>query len=124
MKKNRKVGAILIGLVVGAISYWFQPYNQTEIAGISIWLIMGAGSFIGALVYSFLLESKAHKIALPLTIGVLIAILSRILYDTILWDPTSHNLAPFEFIFAIIACFPSALVGAFIGSFIPISFKS
>jgi hypothetical protein len=42
----------------------------------------------------------------------------HIIYDTILWDPTSHNLAPFEIIFAGIATLPTAFTGAYLGVFI------
>lgn len=124
MKKYLKLIPFLIGLFIGIITYWFQPYNQTELGGISIWLIIGALSFIGALIFSFLNEPKAFRLAFFISLGVLLANLIRICYDIQFWDPTSHNLAPFELIFAFVCSFPSALVGAYIGAFIPISFKS
>lgn len=124
MKNYLKLSPLLIGLVIGAITYWFQPYNQTELAGMSLWLILGALAFMAALIYSFLNEPKALRLAFFLSLGVLLGNLIRIIYDIQFWDPSSHNLAPFELILAFVCSFPSALIGAYIGLAITLKLKS
>lgn len=107
--------ATLTGIFIGVLAYWFQPYNQTTLFGVNIWLIMGIGAFLGALVLMTFLTGKPIKTALLIVLGVVIAVLARILYDTLLWDPTSHNLAPFEILWAVFATAPGAFSGAFLG---------
>jgi uncharacterized membrane protein YfcA len=109
---------LLAGLTIGALAYWFQPYNQTTVLGLNMWLIMAIGALLASALLIHYLDQKPPKIALRVTLGVLLAILARILYDTILWDPTSHNLAPLEIIFAGIATLPAAFAGAYLGVFI------
>ena len=49
MKAKVKIWIIIVGLIIGGISYWFQPYNQTTVLGIHIYLILSVGAFLGAL---------------------------------------------------------------------------
>jgi uncharacterized membrane protein YfcA len=109
---------LLAGLLIGALAYWFQPYNQTTVLGLNMWLIMAIGAFLASALLIRYLYQKPPKIAMRVTLGVLLAILARIIYDTTLWDPTSHNLAPLEIIIAGIATLPCAFAGAYLGGFI------
>ena len=106
---------LLVGLATGGLAYWFQPYNQTTVLGVNMWLIMGVGAFLESFIILIFFKEKPLKIVLPLVLGVIIAVLFRIIYDTIFWDSTSHNLAPFEILFAAVVTFPSALFGSYLG---------
>lgn len=114
---EHKIGssATLTGILIGGLAYWFQPYNQTTLLGVNIWLIMGIGAFLGALLLIIFLRGKPSKIALLVALGVVIAIFARILYDTLFWDSTSHNLAPFELLLAGFVTVPCAFTGVYLG---------
>lgn len=105
---------ILIGVIIGAISYWFNPYNDLYFLGIHIWILMGVGAFLGAILSRLLFLTKTSKCALFLTLGILISVLLRIIYDITFWDPTSHNLAPFEIIIAALITLPASFLGSFL----------
>ena len=114
--KNRiRIGITLVGLVIGGIAYWFQPYNQDTVLGINMWLIMSMGAFIASFLLMLFLNEKPLKIALLVSLGVALAVLARIIYDTTFYDSTSHNLAPFEIIICGIITIPSAFVGVYLG---------
>ncbi len=115
METKVKLGNIGVGLIIGGIAYWFQPYNQMTVLGLNIWLIMSIGSFIASAFIMLYLKEKPLKIALFVSLGVALAILARIIYDTIFWDSTSHNLAPFEIIIGGIVTIPSAIAGVYVG---------
>lgn len=115
MKQFPRISATVIGIFIGGIAYWFQPYNQTTVLGVNIWMIMGVGAFLGALLLMIFLQEKPSRTALLVTLGVIIAIFARILFDTLFWDPTSHNLAPFELILAGCVTAPGAFIGVYLG---------
>ena len=115
METKVKLGIIGVGLIIGGIAYWFQPYNQMTVLGLNIWLIMSIGSFIASAFIMLYLKEKPLKIALFVSLGVALAILARIIYDTIFWDSTSHNLSPFEIIIGGIVTIPSAIAGVYVG---------
>lgn len=114
MKNKVSIGITLVGLIIGGISYWFQPYGQLQIIGSFIPVIWSLGAFLGSLILMIVLNKKPPKIALLISLGVMLAILARIIYDTTFWDSTSHNLAPFEIIICGFVTIPSAFVGVFV----------
>jgi hypothetical protein len=118
MKNNGVFWVILLGIVVGGFSYWFNAYNQLFVAGINIYHIMGIGAFLGSIIMSYSLSMKPSKIALSMSIGIIIAILVRIFFDVTFIDSTSHNLAPFEIIIAACIVFPSAFVGSLLSKLV------
>jgi len=114
MKTKITILLILIGILIGAISYWFQPYNQLNVFGVHTRLIWSLGAFFGSLLLYILVDEKPFKIALLISLGVMLAIIFRIIYDTIFWDSTSHNLAPFEVIVCGMVTIPSAFAGSYL----------
>ena len=123
MKAKVKIWIIIVGLIIGGISYWFQPYNQTTVLGIHIYLILSVGAFLGALFLMIFINKKPSQISLFLTLGMTLAILARIIYDTIFWDSTSHSLAPFEIIIGALIIMPCAFAGSFLALLIKKIFK-
>lgn len=87
---------LLAGLLIGALAYWFQPYNQTTVLGLNMWLIMAIGALLASALLIHYLDQNPPKIALRVTLGVLLAILARIIYDTTLWDPPLTTLLPLK----------------------------
>ena len=118
MKNKKGIMSVFVGLIIGGLAYWFQPYNQDTVLGVNIWLIMGLGTFLASLLLIIFLNTKPPKMALFVSLGVIFAVLSRIIYDTIFWDSTSHNLAPLEIIFAGFVTIPSTFIGVYLGSLI------
>ncbi|MGB5244360.1 MAG: hypothetical protein WBN28_10195 [Lutimonas sp.] len=118
MKTNEKIWITLVGILIGGISYWRIPYAEMNYVEINIWLLVGSGALIGALFSTLFFNQKPSKVGLFIMLGVILSVIIRIIYDTTLWDSTSHNLAPFEIIFAGLQSLPMALVGAFLAKFI------
>ncbi|WP_297338106.1 hypothetical protein [Algoriphagus sp.] len=115
MKHKAKITSLLSGIGVGALSYWFQPYNSTLVFGVSSFLIQSMGTFLVAFILLSFLKEKPSKIALFTTLGVLLGVFLRIFYDITFWDSTSHNLFPFELLLVGLLVLPSALLGAYLG---------
>ena len=118
MKIKAGIVTTLTGAIIGGMAYWFQPYNQSTVLGINIWLIIGIGAFIASFLLQLFVNEKPAKIALLVSLGVALAVLARIIFDVTFWDSTSHNLAPFEIIICGIVTVPSAFVGVFLAHLI------
>jgi len=108
-----KVGLTLVGLIIGVIAYWLEPYVQTDIPG--SFFIWSVSAFLGSLLLMLFVNEKPPKIALLVSLGIALAVLLRIIYDTTFVDSTSHNLAPLEIIICGIITIPSAFAGAYLG---------
>ena len=115
MKTKVNIWVTLIGLLIGALLYWQTPYNEMNLLDLNMWLLAGASSLIGALLSTLIFNEKSWRMVLFITLGVVIAILIRIIYETIVIDSTSHNLAPFELIFGALQTFPMAFFGVYLG---------
>ncbi|WP_430927594.1 hypothetical protein [Polaribacter marinivivus] len=107
------ITSIIVGFLIGALSYWFNPYNEMYVAGINIYKILGFGSFISSILLTYFLKEKFYRTALFMTLGVFFAVFSRIVYD-IKIDGSSHNLFPFEIIFTSIITIVAAIVGGYL----------
>ena len=113
-KRKGIILTILSGLAIGAVNFWFQPYNKIQILGSIIPYIWSAGAFLGALVFVLVLNKKPSKTAVFISLAIMLAVLLRIIYDVGFWDKYSHNLAPLEILFCGIITFPSAFAGAYL----------
>jgi hypothetical protein len=51
----------LVGIMVGGLSYWFNPYDELSLLGISIYKLMGAGAFLGSLSLTLILNKDLGK---------------------------------------------------------------
>jgi hypothetical protein len=118
MKRKVKFWVILVGLLIGAISYWRIPYNEVNLLEIQIWLLVGSATLIGSLLSNLYFKQKPSLVGILITLGVLLAIIIRIIYDVTFWDRTSHNLAPFEVILGGLQSFPMAFTGAYLAKII------
>ena len=115
MKMKTAILIVLVGLILGGISYWIQPYSQIKILESNFIRIMwSAGPFFGALLLMFFLKEKPWRLALLISCGFLLAVFVRIVYDIIFIDPTHHNLAPFEIIICGIFVLPCSFAGAYL----------
>jgi uncharacterized membrane protein YeaQ/YmgE (transglycosylase-associated protein family) len=123
MKNKIGIGTTLIGIIIGGLAYWFQPYNQSTVFGINMWVIMSIGAFLGTLLIMIFLNEKPPKIALFVFLGVIIGVVAPIIYDITFWDPTSHNLFPFEIIFSSLITVTFAFIGVYLGLLIKKYFK-
>jgi uncharacterized membrane protein YeaQ/YmgE (transglycosylase-associated protein family) len=123
MKNKIGIVTILVGIIIGGLAYWFQPYNRGTVFGINIRVIMSIGAFLGTLLLIIFLNEKPPKIALFVSLGVIIGVFARIIYDVTFWDSTSHNLFPFEIIISGIVTVPCAFTGVYLGLLIKKYFK-
>lgn len=85
------------------------------VLGVHIWLILSIGTFLVSIMLKLYLQEKPLKIALMVSLGVVLALLARIFYDVTFWDSTSHNLACTEIILSGIEAVLSALAGVYLG---------
>jgi len=111
---NDKQSLLIIGLslLAGGIIYWTIPiYDIALLSRLFIvkWclpvILIGLISFpIG--------KKRPLNSSILITIGFVSAIIVRIIYDTVIIDPTSHNLWPFEIVISICITFPIAFIGS------------
>jgi hypothetical protein len=74
--------------MVGGLSYWFNPYDELSLLGISIYKLMGAGAFF-SLSLTLILNKRPWEIAL-ITTGIMISIMCRIILMVLMIQV--HNL--------------------------------
>ena len=117
MKRKIVILIILVGIIAGGFSYWFNPYNEMRFLGIHIYKLMSSGAFLGSLIMTLILNEKPWKIALLITAGIIIGIMCRIVFDGIN-DSSTHNLFPFEIIIALFITVPSAFIGSYLSQLI------
>lgn len=118
MKAIQVICITLLGIIVGAYSYWRIPYNEINLFDFHLWLLVGAGSFIASLLSTLYLNKKPRLVALLIGLGVVLALTFRIMYDILSYDSTAHSLAPFELIFSSFQSLPMAIAGAYLAKFI------
>ena len=107
---------LIIGLICGAISYWFQPYNERNVLGMDIYLFMGILALTASLLAMVMTRGIWYQIPLFLGVGFLISVMGRIFYDVTFIDKTHHNLWPFEILFVLGIIVPASFAGAFVAS--------
>jgi hypothetical protein len=86
--------------MVGGLSYWFNPYDELSLLGISIYKLMGAGAFLGSLSLTLILNKRPWEIALLITTGIMISIMCRIILMVLMIKYTQSF--PFEIIAALL----------------------
>lgn len=117
MKNKIKIFSLIIGVVCGAISYWFNSYNEMYVNGINIYYLMGVLAFISIFALGFVYKKFVFSLPIYFSIGFVISVLGRIFFD-ISNDPSSHNLFPFEVVFVLAIIVPSSFAGSFLINFI------
>ena len=101
---------VLITIVVTGIFIWFSfIHNHNNDFTIPFVL-----SVLFTLLFSILTELQIKKIVFATTIGIMIALIIKIIIDT-QFDPTSHNLFPFEIMIGLTFISIASLIGAAIG---------
>jgi hypothetical protein len=120
MHTLKHLGFLLIGFLAGffavGIPYWSVPYNEVSVPN----TLMTAGLLVVVLASLLLRALGAASIwEATLIVGISVpgAVLARVNAETAT-DPTSHNLWPFEIVFASAVGLPAALAGALIGSLV------
>ena len=110
MKTRLFAFIVLITVVVTGIFIWFSSYHNHN----NDFTIPFVLSVLFALTFTILTELQIKKIVFATTIGVIIALIIKIIID---WqfDPTSHNLFPFEILIDLIIISIASLIGAAIG---------
>jgi len=116
MKIKVDIWITLVGVLIGAISNWIHSYHESNLTGTYTLSVLILGSLVGSFLLTFYLKKRYSEIALLVTLGVVLAFIARIVYDTTFLDH-SHNLFPFEIITSLITL-PSAFTGSFLGHLI------
>ena len=110
MKTRLFAFIVLITVIMTGIFLWFfSDHNQNNDFTIPFVL-----SVLFTLSFSILTELQIKNIVFATTIGVIIALIIKIIIDT-QFDPTSHNLFPFEILIDLIFILIASLIGAGIG---------
>ena len=80
-----------------------------------IWATVAIGSFLGSLIITIISSQKPYLVGAYLTLGIVLFIIARIIYDVELVETKSHNLAGLEVMVAVILSLPTAILGAYLG---------
>ncbi len=111
MIEKKQLPIIALGFFVGALGYWTADFsNDGEFLRV-IYSILGPGAFICAIISIFLREKSPVLIALLVSLGVMLGMLSKIFYD-IIRDSSSHGLLPFELLLGLVIVIPAAFLGS------------
>lgn len=62
MKNKIKIFSSIIGVVCGAISYWFNSYNEMYIGEINIYYIMASLSFLSVIAFGFIYKEYVFNV--------------------------------------------------------------
>jgi hypothetical protein len=95
------------------VPYWFIPYNRATGAH-----ALGGAAVVCAVTAAAMAlrrELGAGKAMACAALAVPAAALVRVVYDTTMWDPTSHNLWPFELVVMLLLGYAGAVPGALLG---------
>lgn len=111
--KRLKFGALLLGLLAGALSTWFQPYNQLEIQGVDYRIIMALTALVLSFFYKWWTTASTFNTGLYLGFGILLALALRITVDVTLRS-VDHDLWSLEMAIFTVIAFPSAFIGAYL----------
>lgn len=104
---------LILGFIVGAVGYWTADFSEEKALYESVFYIKAPGAFIAVLIAGLLRKKEPAQNALRVTFGVMLGMLSRILFDMTL-DPSSHNLFPFELMIGLVIVMPAAFVGSYL----------
>lgn len=113
MKKKQQLVIVLLGVLVGAIGYWTVDFSESGAFSGVIYTILGPGAFLGSVISSLIIKKQPTFIALNVSFGVVLGMLSRIFADLIR-DSSSHNLFPFELMLGLVIVLPAAFLGSFL----------
>jgi hypothetical protein len=115
-KRMWRHGAFALGFFSTGIPYWLIPYGQISLPG----TLMGpglAGIVLAAMLLRAFSVTSFWKAVRLLTWAPAAAVMARVIVEGVL-DPTSHNLWPFEVVFALAVGFACSLAGAFLGTIV------
>jgi hypothetical protein len=109
----KKPGGVIIVLATavatGAFLWFFSNHNHNNDFTIPVSL-----AILSVLAFSILTELELTRIAFTVIIGVMIALIIKIIID---WqfDPSSHSLFPFEIVIDSFIILVASLIGVAIG---------
>ena len=111
MKIKSLAFIVLITFVITGLFIWFSSNHNHNNNDFTISFLL---SVLFALAFSILTELQKRKIVLATAIGVTLALIVKII---IVWqfDPTSHNLFPFEILMDFTGVSIASLIGVLFG---------
>ncbi len=104
---------LVLGFLVGALGYWTADFSDERALYQSVYYIKAPGAFIAVIIAGLIRKNEPAQNALRVTFGVMLGMLSRIIFDISL-DPSSHNLFPFELMIGMVIVMPVAFLGAYL----------
>ncbi|MBA4300672.1 hypothetical protein SAMN03080617_00233 [Algoriphagus alkaliphilus] len=113
MIRKKHLPSIALGFVVGTLGYWTADFSEDGEFARVIYFYLGPGAFICAVIAFSLLKRSPGFIALMVSLGVFLGMLSKIFYD-ILRDSSSHDMLPFELLLGLVIVLPAAFFGSFL----------
>ena len=104
----------LIGFFAVGLEYWPIPYSKLSVPdslyGLGVIVVGGAAALIRALS-----DTRFWRTVLVTSAAVPGAVFARVIFDA-WWDPTSHNLWPFEIVIALVVGLAVTVLGSLLGS--------
>ncbi|GMQ30155.1 hypothetical protein [Algoriphagus confluentis] len=104
---------LILGFIVGAIGYWTADFSKKSVLFDSLFYIKAPGTLLIAVFTGFINRREPASNALLISFGVMLGMLSRIVFDLI-QDPSSHNLFPFELFIGAVVIFPVSFLGNYL----------
>lgn len=111
--KKIYVPLLILGFIVGAVGYWTADFSQKNVLFDSLFYIKAPGTLLVAVFAGFINRREPTSNSLLISFGVMLGMLSRIVFDMI-QDSTSHNLFPFELFIGAVVIFPVSFLGNYL----------
>lgn len=112
MKKTNSI-ILFLGFLVGALGYWTADFSEKDALYQSVFYIKAPGAFLVAVLAGFFRKNDPAMNALMVTFGLMLGMLSRIIFDIVI-DPSSHNLFPFELMIGLVIIMPVAFLASYL----------
>ncbi|MBC6365416.1 hypothetical protein [Algoriphagus sp. AK58] len=104
---------LTLGFMVGALGYWTADFSEERALYESLYFIKAPGALLAVIIAGLIRKNEPAQNALRVTFGVMLGMLSRIVFDLTL-DPSSHNLFPFELMIGLVIVMPVTFVGSYL----------
>lgn len=114
---TNKTGAFILGLLIGVGSTWLQPYSDIELWGWDYRMVMAVAALVLSFLYGLYTNARTFTSGLFIGFGIVLALIARILLDS-LTARASHELWALEISIFVVIAFPSTLIGAYLAELI------
>lgn len=119
---TNKSGAFILGLLIGVGSTWLKPYSDIEFMGVDYRMLMALAALLLSFLYRLYTRAKTFNTGLLVGLGIVLALILRIIMDSVT-ARDSHTIWALEIAIFVVIAFPSAFIGSYLGELLQLGNK-